>query len=237
MGSDTFRTTIEMLQFRANENGNMVAFTFADKPYTYAQMWDKINAFGSYLQSLDLVPTDRILMAIPNSPEFFWAFYGIQRMGGIAVPLFPNSSPERVFSIAETCRAKVVVAPEHLTETQIAEFKKAGLSRGIQVIKVSESTNPIRVNRFPEIQPDDIAFIQYTSGSTGTPKGVMISQDNLLVNIAQMTSGMRITSNDIFVSWLPVYHDMGLILMTMAPFYSGTIVHLYPPIYRISIDG
>lgn len=228
MLSKEFKTLIAMLEFRAGHNSDVVAFTFQDQPCTYAEMWESINHFGSYLQQSGISRGDRVVLVLPNSAEFFGAFYGVQRMGGIAVPLFPGSGLERIFSIARSCDASMIVAPSHLPEEQIAVFKKMGSDWGFRVVTVSESENASPMVDFPEIQPEDISFIQYTSGSTGNPKGVKLSHDNLVTNIAQMIIGMEITGSDIFVCWLPVYHDMGLILMTMVPFYLGAEVHLLP---------
>jgi acyl-CoA synthetase (AMP-forming)/AMP-acid ligase II len=228
MVSKEFKTLIEMLQIRAGHNGDAVAFTFQDEAYTYAEMWESINRFGAYLQKSGISRGDRVVLVVPNSAEFFTAFYGIQRMGGIAVPLFPGSGPVRIFSIAGSCDASVIVAPSFLPEEQIAGYKKMGNERGFRVVTVSESVDTNPVVDFPEIQPEDISFIQYTSGSTGNPKGVQLSQENLVTNIVQLIISMEITEEDIFVSWLPVYHDMGLILKTMVPFYLGTVVHLLP---------
>jgi acyl-CoA synthetase (AMP-forming)/AMP-acid ligase II len=223
-----FSTLIEMLEFRASQNPDKTAFTFQDQAYAFGEMWGNINQFGAYLQQLGVSPGDRVVLAIPNSSEFFTAFYGIQRVGGIAVPLFPGSGPERIFSIGKLCAANVIVAPDFIPPRQLDGFKNIGSGLGLRVVTVSESESTRLETEFPEIHPEDIAFIQYTSGSTGNPKGVQLSQDNLLTNIVQMILGMQITKDEIFVSWLPVYHDMGLILKTMVPFYLGAIVHLLP---------
>ncbi|PWB70692.1 MAG: hypothetical protein C3F07_16275 [Anaerolineales bacterium] len=219
-------TLIEMLEHRADESGNKTAFTFQGQPTSYSSLWQRVNEFASILLEQGMGRQECVVIALPNEAEFFFAFYGVQRAGGIAVPLFPDSSAERIASIAKSCEARIVVLPE-------ASAKKDELeSRGFVVLAtdslLTRQKRAFAIHDFPQIQPDDISFLQYTSGSTGDPKGVMLTHANLLTNMRQMIAGMQITHADIFVSWLPVYHDMGLILMTMVPFYLGIGTHLLP---------
>lgn len=228
MDSPKFKTLIEMLEVQADRTPKSIAFTFSHQPTTYDEMWGEINRFGAYLQQVGIKPEDRVVLALPNSAEFFAAFYGVQLAGGTAVPLFPRSGPDRIFNIAGFCGSDIIVAPSSTPEKQFSQYKRMGAKRGLKVVAVSESLDSDPGCQFPDIQPDDIAFMQYTSGSTGNPKGVQLSHKNLLTNVVQMIKGMEITTDDVFVSWLPIYHDMGLILKTMAPFYLGTLVHLLP---------
>lgn len=228
MNPDNLTTLVEMLAFRASASAGKPAFTFSGVTCSFDELWMNVNQFGAFLLQVGIKHGDRVVVALPNSGEFFSVFYGIQRAGGIAVPVFPEASPERVYSLARLCGARIIVVPSSLPEARLAAFKEEGIKRGLQVITVAEcAENPVQVN-FPEIQPDDIAFLQYTSGSTGNPKGVVLTQKDLLTNIRQMITGMEITDQEIFVSWLPVYHDMGLILKTMVPFYLAAQVHLLP---------
>ena len=190
-------------------------------------MWQGVERFGAYLLSFGIERAVPVLVALPNGAEFFTAFYGIQRAGGIAVPVFPNAGSERIFSLADLCGVKLIVVPSDLPGGMLTGLRQRANARGFQLVTVAEVDVQPEAE-FPQIVPDDIAFLQYTSGSTGNPKGVMLTHDNLLTNIRQMIAGMQITYDEIFVSWLPVYHDMGLILKTMVPFYLGAQTHLLP---------
>ena len=215
-------TLIEMLEYRARVSGDKTAFTFQGQPTSFQTLWENLNQFALLLVERGIKKQECVVIALPNGADFFFAFYGAQRAGGIAVPLFPDSSPDRIVSIARSCDARIVVLPDESPK------KKQLASNGYTCLNVFDAQETRIDSEFPHIQVDDIAFLQYTSGSTGNPKGVMLTHDNLLTNMQQMIKGMEITEKDVFVSWLPAYHDMGLILMTMIPFYIGIVVHLLP---------
>ena len=221
-------TLVEMLEFRARETPDKVAFTFDEWPRTFRQMWEAVNRFASLLLTLELDSKDRVIIVLPNSREFFSAFYGVQRAGGIAVPVFPRLGPAHILEMATLCGARAVVIPSATPKTRLAAFKAQAASYGLTLTTVSESAAFPTAAAFPHVRADDIAFIQYTSGSTADPKGVQLSHHNLLTNAGQMIAGMEITPDDIFVSWLPVYHDMGLILKTIVPFFLAADLILLP---------
>lgn len=227
MRTPRYLSLTEMLDKKSAENPLQPAFIYEEKAVTYREMHQAIQSFASFLCAQGLQKGDRVVLALPNGNEFFIAFYGVLYAGGIAVPINHNSGPERIFSIADLSCADYTVVPSRL----ISILKSAGdlsQKKVISPISVEHSTSSSIHTNFPEINPNDVAFIQYTSGSTGNPKGVQLSHSNILTNIQQMIDGMSITQNDIFVSWLPAYHDMGLILMTMVPFYLGIKLFLMP---------
>jgi len=228
MVPEKFTTLIDMLSVRAEVSAGGTAFTFNGQAVTFVEMWHGINRFAAFLLERGLERGERVVIALPNSAEFFSAFYGIQRAGGIAVPIFPETGPERIFSMANLCGAKIIVGPSSVPAEKLNYFKQLANQRHVSLITVIESASTQPTANFPKIATSDIAFLQYTSGSTGNPKGVMLTHASLLTNIRQMIAGMEITADEIFVSWLPVYHDMGLILKTMVPFYLAAQVHLLP---------
>ncbi len=211
-------TLVELLEQRAALTPEQPAVYWEEQPLSYAALWEGVNRFAALLLSAGVEPGDRVLIRIGNGPDFFPAFYGVQRAGAIAVPIFPSSGPERMAALARMCGAKIVVVPSD-----------AGAEpAGPRAITVAESAGCSPEAPFPTVAPADVAFLQYTSGSTGAPKGVMLSHEGLITNIGQLIGGMGITASDVFVSWLPVYHDMGLILMTMVPFSLGAKLFLLP---------
>jgi acyl-CoA synthetase (AMP-forming)/AMP-acid ligase II len=228
MRREGFSTLIDLLSCRAETSGSRTAFTFNGEPTTFAGMWRDIDRFAGFLLEAGLGRGERVVVALPNGAEFFTAFYGVQRAGGIAVPVFPGSGVERILSLARLCGAGLLVIPSDSPPAAASAYRRAGAAGGLRVVAVTESAGVSSPPAFPEIQPTDIAFLQYTSGSTGNPKGVMLTHANLLTNIRQMIAGMQISAEEVFVSWLPVYHDMGLILKTMVSFTLAAEVHLLP---------
>src|ERR1700752_589787 len=101
-----------MLEVRARTSGERTAFTFQGEPTSYQTLWHRIDQFTSALLERGIRREERVVIALPNGADFFFAFYGGQRAGGIAVPLFPDSGAERSESIAKSCEARFIVLPE-----------------------------------------------------------------------------------------------------------------------------
>jgi len=221
-------TLVDMLAFRAKHTPDKEAFVFEGESVSHARLWDETNRVGSTLIANGLKPGDRALVIIPNGTEFFPAFYGIQRAGGTSVPLFPGSGTRRVLTILSACDAKAVIVPSDTPEDVLTTYRQGVAAFGCVLLTVSDCLQSDPGVEFPAVEPENLAFLQYTSGSTGSSKGVMLTHANLVANLRQMVAASKMTADDVLVSWLPVYHDLGLILMTMAPFYIGARLVLLP---------
>jgi acyl-CoA synthetase (AMP-forming)/AMP-acid ligase II len=227
------RSLLQILESRAAGVPEKIALTFFNEPpCTFSHLWRQINRCARFLLRSGLQSQQPVVVTIGNSPQFFYAFYGVQRGGGIAVPIFPGSGPERMIKLANLCGAAVIMISRTHPPASVQLLKQQAAERGLKILLVEDAVGADgrQDSRLPlpDISPRDTAFVQFTSGSTGSPRGVVISQANIITNLEQMIAGMEITGRDVFVSWLPVYHDMGLILMTMVPFYLGIDLVLLP---------
>jgi acyl-CoA synthetase (AMP-forming)/AMP-acid ligase II len=228
-GTQNGKTLLHVLENKAIETPEYIAFTFyQDSPCTYAYLWRQINKVAALMIDRGLKPKGRVIIAIPNSSHFFCAFYGVQRAGATAVPVFPGSGVDRIIKLAEICSANFILITNDFDPEKRETLEQQAAQCGRIVILLVDGEQQNQKIKFPEIEPQDVSFIQFTSGSQGSPKGVQLTHANLITNIKQMISGMQITSEDIFVSWLPIYHDMGLILMTMVPLYLGIELTMLP---------
>ncbi len=229
-------TLLDILEKRAAGQAAKTAFTFHRcRGVSYGLLWDAVTRIGEKLLQTGLEKDEPVIIVIPNSPEFFYAFYGVQWAGGIAVPVFPGSGGERVTRLARICGASRVILSEEFPPADLDGVHRQWLKSHLKILTLPAHPQAIPRPGSTKGPPTrrvrrsrDIAFIQFTSGSVGNPKGVMLSHGNLVTNLEQMIEGMKITPADRFVSWLPVYHDMGLILMTMVPFYLGLDLALLP---------
>ncbi|SDY74818.1 non-ribosomal peptide synthetase [Nitrosomonas halophila] len=180
---------------------------------------------------------ERVLLLMENDEHYAIGFLACLYAGMIAVPVFP---PElirerhlaRLLAIAADAKARSILTTSEVlplldgvANTQLA---KAEI---LTVDSILQSTFQVNEYSWQERIPegDEIAFLQYTSGSTSTPKGVMVSHHNLIINARAFEEGMSIGEDDIFVSWLPLYHDMGLIGGLIQPLHRGVPVILMAP--------
>jgi acyl-CoA synthetase (AMP-forming)/AMP-acid ligase II len=226
-----FSTLLEMIAYHARLHPQQRVLSFGKIAMAYGELWGAIESFAGSLLDGGLERGDRVVLALPNGPGFLIGFYGAQRAGGIAVPVAPESGVGRVSDLAALCDAAAVVVADGIdrdAERALAELVGSARRR---LLTLGDGLRP-RPAPTVAVEGEDIAFLQYTSGSTGDPKGVMLTHTGLLTNMDQMIAGMGITKEDSFVSWLPVHHDMGLILMTMVPMLLARPMVLMPTSVR-----
>lgn len=220
-------TLIDLLEQRASGSPDRVAYDFVGEPRTFGDLWADVERFAAALVENGVASGDRVVLALPNGHDFFTGFYGVQRAGAIAVPTFPLAPPSRILEVAGICGAGHVVAPSETPPATLEQWRETATPTKV-LTPAEVAADPAPAIPLPEPGPDDIAFLQYTSGSTGDPKGVQLTHRMLLTNAEQMIEGWSITADDRFVSWLPTYHDMGLIIMTIVPFTVGASLFLLP---------
>ena len=192
---------------------------------TYGQLGENAKAFSAYLQTLTQ-KGDRVIILAETHNEFVIAFYGCLLAGLVAVPCHvgnPKKS-EKLKYIIRDCEAKVVIG----LEKTVAKFESV-LDENLHFVSVEKS--PIHLfYEEPNFKESDIAFLQYTSGTTSDPKGVMVSYNNLFVDLQMIKKSFLFDENMIMVSWLPFYHDMGLVGMVLSPIFSGGTIYYMSPI-------
>jgi acyl carrier protein len=239
---DHAKTLTEALEYHVERQPDRLTVHLyedrAEHPLTYRQLWDGALAYAARLADAGLTPGATVAIMLPTSKEYLFCFYGTLLAGGIPVPLYPparlttiEDHLTRHVGILKSCGAALMVTiPEAkpiawLLRAQV-ESLRAVLVPGDFAEKAAFT--PVRSGS------GQIGFLQYTSGSTGQPKGVVLTHANLLANVRAMGKAARATSADVFVSWLPLYHDMGLIGGCFATMYLGFPVVLMSPLAFLS---
>ena len=207
-----------------------------EEPITYRELRDDAARVGAGLVAGGLEPGQSVAIMLPTSREFFAAFLGALFAGGVPVPIYP---PARRSQLEEHLRRQSGILGNCLATTLITVPEARMVARLLQastpslkhIVSVAElgATGTAAPSRPPEAAPGDTAFLQYTSGSTGSPKGVILTHANLLANIRTMGRSAQVTSADVFVSWLPLYHDMGLIGAWLGSLYFSMPLIVMPP--------
>jgi fatty-acyl-CoA synthase len=214
---------------------------------THGELYERASILAGELRRRGLEPGQTVAIMLPTCKEFFYTFAGILLAGAIPVPLYPPFRADRIAEYA-TRQANILRNAE---SRFLITFRQAeSLARLLQprVASLRDVLNAERllsppVKQEPDLKQwrpmtnlaysarsDHIAFLQYTSGSTGDPKGVTLTHANLLANIRSIVAGLEVRPDDVVVSWLPLYHDMGLIGAWLAPLFFGVPVVVMSPL-------
>ncbi len=202
---------------------------------TYAQLAAMANKVAWCLLDKQLSSAAKVTLMLPTSPDYFFSFMGVLIAGAIPVPIYPPMRMSQIESyirrhqtILKNCQAEVMITtPEIQRYSALLSSLVPSLKHVLSVKDfAAQSDQPVKMT----ISENDIAFIQYTSGSTADPKGVQLSHRNLLANIRAMGIAIEMSSTDRFVSWLPLYHDMGLIGAWLGMFYYAAHLVVMSPL-------
>lgn len=206
---------------------------------SYAALFGSARRVAHALMERGVVAGDTVAIMLPTSSTYLSVFFGVLLAGAIPVPVYPPARPAQLeehvgrhIGILDNARAAFLVTlPEG---RRVAALLKARVE-SLRGVLIGEA---LLANGTP-CEPvargaDDLALLQYTSGSTGQPKGVMLTHANLLANIRAMGEVAQVAPTDVYVSWLPMYHDMGLIASWLASLYYGIPIVLMSPLSFLS---
>ncbi|BAU65096.1 Beta-ketoacyl synthase [Stanieria sp. NIES-3757] len=231
-------TFVEVLAERVAKQPNQTAFTFLQDgeteldSLTYQQLEQQARAIAFRLQA-DHAQGKRALLLYQPGLEFISAFLGCLYAGVIAVPAYPpraNRSIERLLAIVTDAEATFALTTQALQEKIETKFQQNNQTE-IQFIATDTIEFQLASNWCkPDLTADTLAFLQYTSGSTGNPKGVMVSHSNIIANSGSINRCFQNTPEHIGVSWLPPYHDMGLIGCILQPIFVGVSMYMMAPV-------
>jgi 1-acyl-sn-glycerol-3-phosphate acyltransferase len=234
-------TLTEALDWHAARHGDRVHLTLlrddAAEPerLTYGDLAAAARQAAAGLAERDIAPGDRVALMLPTSLDFFITFFGILFAGATPVPIYP---PARMSQLEDHLRRQAGILRNAGATMLVTVPEGLGVARllraQLDALRSVESATALRSDRgerrASKIDAGATALIQYTSGSTGDPKGVVLSHANLLANIRAVGGAMEASSSDVFVSWLPLYHDMGLIGAWLGCLYFGAPLYVMSPL-------
>jgi len=227
-----------LLRARAHERPDQLLYTFLNDgeveggSLTYAELDRQARAIGALIQSL-AKPGERALLLYQPGLDFAAAFFGCLYSGTIAVPVpLPrrNRSLHKLLSIVKDASPAFALTSSSICQMLQSICGESPELRQLRWLATDQITPELFEQWYcPGVTGDHLAFLQYTSGSTSLPKGVMVSHANLISNSAELDAGWQHDAQSVIVSWLPHFHDMGLIYGILQPVYKGLPAYLLPP--------
>jgi len=241
MSGQTGRTVARAIEDAATETKTGYRFLGESRQderfFSYADVERESGRFAGAMQALGLRKGDRIALILPDNADFVFAFLGAVRGGIVPVPIYPPTGLgklagylDNTLHIVAKSGARVLLTNK---EIKLLLGTIAAKAPALEQVAAVEDVRVMRERLRPvDVSPDDVCFLQFTSGSTARPKGVTLTHANLAANVRSiMQLGLGVTDAvDSGVSWLPLYHDMGLIGFVIAPIYHKNAIAFLPPL-------
>ncbi|WP_326544774.1 long-chain-fatty-acid--AMP ligase FadD32 [Mycolicibacterium sp. ND9-15] len=224
----------------AKVRGDKLAYRFIDfsterdgveRDLHWADFGARNRAVGARLQQVTQ-PGDRVAILCPQNLEYLVAFFGTLYSGRIAVPLFDPNEPGhvgRLHAVLDDCHPSAILTTTEAAEGVRKFFRTRPAKDRPRVIAVDAVPDEVGATWEPvDVEHDTIAYLQYTSGSTRIPTGVQITHLNLATNVVQVIEALEGEEGDRGVSWLPFFHDMGLITVLLSPMIGHYVTFMTP---------
>ncbi|MGE2737791.1 long-chain-fatty-acid--AMP ligase FadD32 [Mycolicibacterium vaccae] len=224
----------------AKVRGDKLAYRFLDfsterdgvaRDLHWADFGARNRAVGARLQQVTQ-PGDRVAILCPQNLEYLVAFFGTLYSGRIAVPLFDPNEPGhvgRLHAVLDDCTPSAILTTTAAAEGVRKFFRTRPANQRPRVIAVDAVPDEVGATWEPiDVAHDTVAYLQYTSGSTRIPTGVQITHLNLATNVVQVIEALEGEEGDRGVSWLPFFHDMGLITVLLSPMLGHYITFMTP---------
>ena len=240
---DSAATLVEVLQWHARRHPERPHVLFQRSAtetvtFTYGELLATAREVAAGLHGIGVAPGQCVALMLPTGLEFFQSFYGILLAGAVPVPIYPPTRPgqiedhlRRQAGILQNCEAVALLT---FDAARLVARILSGLVPSLREVTTPEELRDGGRSVAPAAdhhgKTSEIAFIQYTSGSTGNPKGVTLDHGNLLANIRAWGQAVVLTPADVVVSWLPLYHDMGLIGAWLGSLYHACPLVLMSPL-------
>jgi len=233
-------TLVEALVYRVRTMPDRPALTLLSRvrpqeTLTYRELYEGgLRYAGVFQDRWGVQAGEPVAIVLPTGVAFFFAFWGVLLARGVPVPLYPPVRLHRmqdygvyVRHVLEDCRARLIVTDRTLAA--FLRFLRAEPAR-YTFVTVEDLRSGPALARPPDVGPDDTALLQYTSGSTAAPRGVQLYHRHLVANILAMGHHVGLLDTDAAVSWLPLYHDMGLIGMVLGTLFWGLPLYVFSPL-------
>ncbi|MBK4737588.1 AMP-binding protein [Noviherbaspirillum pedocola] len=233
------QTLVEVLEWHAEHDPERVHVLLqtrgGEEALTYRGLLQRAQDMAGGLALHGLQPGQTVALMLPTGVDYLAAFFGVMLAGAIPVPIYP---PARIAQLEDHLKrhrhilgnagaSMLISVPEAAQVTRLLQAAAPSLRTVLTPDELAAAhAAPMRLRP----RAADTAFLQYTSGSTGDPKGVILAHANLLANIRALGCAADVRVDDVFVSWLPLYHDMGLIGAWFGSLYYGIPLVLMSPL-------